>query len=360
MKALLSICLILLLASSLPALQFAKWHTSMGDFTCKLYDDLCPITAGNFISLTNSGFYNNLIFHRVVAGFVIQDGDPLGTGYGGPGYTIPDEFIPGLHHDSAGVIAMAHTSAPNSAGSQYYITLAPASHLDGAYAIFGKVIEGLDTVLAIGQVPTNANGLPLTPVNIITLSMIDLDLGILTPPLEGVVPGDTVQPTMFIVEASSISGTHSFAWYVDGTLQSGQSDFIFETSFPTAGAHTVRCTVSQGDFHYNLDWNVQSGSALGDPVNSPAALKLSASPNPFSGELKLSFESSSKEPVRIDIFDLKGRSIRTEQAITPDQGSNSWLWDGKDSSGRKLDNGIYLIKLSSGDQQSFLKATLLN
>lgn len=352
--------LLILAIGSLPALQFARWHTSMGDFVCKLYDDVTPITAGNFITLTNSGFYNNLIFHRVVAGFVIQDGDPLGTGYGGPGYTIPDEFIPDLHHDSAGVLAMAHSSAPNSAGSQYYITLAPALGLDGDYAIFGKVIEGLDTVLAIGQVPTNASGLPLTPVNIHSLSMIDLDIGMITPPLEGVVDAIPGIPNMFIVETTSVNGLQSFAWYVDEVLQNGQSDFIFETSFPTPGAHTVRCTVSQGDFNWDLVWDVYAGSAVGDPVNSPAALKLSASPNPFSGELNLSFESSSKGLTEISIFDLKGRLIRTEHGITTNQGTNSWLWDGKDSSGRKLDNGVYLIKLSSGDQQGFLKATLLN
>ena len=360
MKHLLSLCLILLLASSLPALQFAKWHTSMGDFTCKLYDDLTPITSGNFVTLANNGFYNDLIFHRVISGFMIQDGCPLGTGYGGPGYTIQDEFVPGLNHDSAGVLAMARTAAPNSAGSQYYITLAPTPHLNGAYAVFGKVIEGLSTVLAIGQVPTGANDRPITPVNIHSISMIDLDIGDITPPLDVVVHEELGAPTMFIVETTSVNGGQTYAWYLNDLLQVGQNDFIFETYYDWGGTHRVRCQISQGDFSYNLIWYIESGSAVNDPGNSPAVLQLSVAPNPFSKKLNLSFESASKSAVDIDIFDLRGRLIRSEHGISSKQGTNSWLWDGKDNSGQKLDNGVYLIKVKSGDQQGYIKTTLLN
>ena len=116
----------ILSAAALPALHFARWSTSMGSFTAHIYDQETPITSSNFIQLANSGFYNNLIFHRVVAGFVIQDGCPLGTGYGGPGWTIPLEIYPGFHHDQAGMLAMARSFNPNSAGSQYYFTLAPS------------------------------------------------------------------------------------------------------------------------------------------------------------------------------------------------------------------------------------------
>lgn len=87
---------------------FARWHTSMGSFTAELYDELVPITANNFRDLANAGFYNNLIFHRVIDGFMIQDGCPRGNGTGGPGYTIQDEFYPGLLHNHAGVLAMAN------------------------------------------------------------------------------------------------------------------------------------------------------------------------------------------------------------------------------------------------------------
>jgi cyclophilin family peptidyl-prolyl cis-trans isomerase len=187
----------------LQALHFARWNTSMGDFTAEIYEQLVPITGNNFIDLANSGFYNDLIFHRVVEGFVIQDGCPNGTGYGGPGYTIPLEIYPGFHHDQAGILAMARGSNPNSAGSQYYITLAPAPHLDGNYAIFGKVVEGLGVVLDIGSVPVDANDHPLTPVTIDTLRILDLSIGNTTPPDSTVYYCVEGHPQMFIVEASS-------------------------------------------------------------------------------------------------------------------------------------------------------------
>ena len=113
-------------------------------------------------------------------------------------------------------------------------------------------------------------------------------------------------------------------------------------------------------FSYNLIWYIESGSAVNDPGNSPAVLQLSVAPNPFSKKLNLSFESASKSAVDIDIFDLRGRLIRSEHGISSKQGTNSWLWDGKDNSGQKLDNGVYLIKVKSGDQQGYIKTTLLN
>ncbi|MDD2596640.1 MAG: peptidylprolyl isomerase, partial [Candidatus Cloacimonetes bacterium] len=121
----LLLCVFLLIPGLLSARIFARWHTSMGSFTAELYDEIVPITAHNFRDLANAGFYNNLIFHRVIEGFVIQDGCPYGTGTGGPGYTIPDEYSPLLNHNEAGILSMARTSAPNSAGSQYFFTLAP-------------------------------------------------------------------------------------------------------------------------------------------------------------------------------------------------------------------------------------------
>jgi len=140
-------------------------ETNMGTFKFELFPDKAPITVKNFIKLAEAGFYDGLTFHRVVPGFVIQGGDPKGDGTGGPGYTIKGEFNPELKHDAAGVVAMARRgNDPDSAGSQFYITLAPAPHLDGKYAIFGRVIEGLDVVLKIGEVPTDARSRPLEPV----------------------------------------------------------------------------------------------------------------------------------------------------------------------------------------------------
>lgn len=131
-------------------------ETSMGTFKFELFLDKAPITAQNFITLAEKGFYDGLTFHRVVPGFVIQGGDPNGDGSGGPGYTIKGEFIPELTHDAAGVVAMARRANDvDSAGSQFYITLAPQPRLDGSYAVFGRVTEGLDVVMRIGQVPTD-------------------------------------------------------------------------------------------------------------------------------------------------------------------------------------------------------------
>lgn len=124
-------------------------ETSKGTMRAILYTEDAPITTKNFIKLAESGFYTGLKFHRVEPGFVVQTGDPTGTGMGGSDETIPLEVKPNLKHDSAGVLAMARTNDPNSASSQFYITLAPAKFLDGNYAVFGKVVEGVDVAQEI-------------------------------------------------------------------------------------------------------------------------------------------------------------------------------------------------------------------
>ncbi len=146
-------------------------ETSMGTFKIELFADKTPNTVQNFIELVKRGFYKDMIFHRVVAGFVIQTGDPTGTGRGGSGKSIKLEIHPDLKHDSAGVVGMARTNDPDSATSQFYITLAPAPHLDGKYAIFGKVIEGLEVVMAIGQVEVGPNDRPVVPVLLKSITM---------------------------------------------------------------------------------------------------------------------------------------------------------------------------------------------
>ncbi|MGN0808223.1 MAG: peptidylprolyl isomerase [Candidatus Coproplasma sp.] len=126
----------------------------------ELYPDKAPNTVNNFISLANSGFYNGLIFHRVIKGFMIQGGDPKGVGTGGPGYCIKGEFsLNGFKANdikhARGVISMARAMSPNSAGSQFFIMHDNASYLDGQYAAFGKVVSGIETVDEIASVPTN-------------------------------------------------------------------------------------------------------------------------------------------------------------------------------------------------------------
>ena len=131
----------------------------------ELYPDIAPNTVNNFISLVNKGFYNGLIFHRVINGFMIQGGDPEGTGMGGPGYGIKGEFAQnGVQNDlkhTAGVLSMARSMMPDSAGSQFFIMHKDAPHLDGAYAAFGKIIEGQDVVNAIAEVATDYSDRPL-------------------------------------------------------------------------------------------------------------------------------------------------------------------------------------------------------
>ena len=123
----------------------------------ELYPEVAPNTVNNFISLVKKCFYNGTIFHRVIPGFMIQGGDPTGTGTGGPGYSIHGEFSSnGFANDlkhTTGVLSMARTMAPNSAGSQFFIMVADAPHLDGEYAAFGKVLEGMDVALAIAAQP---------------------------------------------------------------------------------------------------------------------------------------------------------------------------------------------------------------
>jgi len=160
--------------------SIAQWDTDFGRFRAELREDLVPITVNNFIGLANENFYDGLIFHRVVAGFVIQDGDPTGTGEGGSGVTIPLEIHPEMRHDRAGTLGMARGSDPNSASSQYYFTLSRQSGLDDNYAVFGHVIQGLDVVLAIGEVPVDENDRPLEDVVIDSVRI----LGVVFPHFE--------------------------------------------------------------------------------------------------------------------------------------------------------------------------------
>ena len=138
-------------------------ETNHGTIVAEMFADVAPKTAGNFIELAKKGYYDGLIFHRVIDGFMIQGGCPDGTGRGGPGYHIPDEFGQGLGHTGAGIFSMAN-AGPNTGGSQFFITLAQTPWLDGKHAIFGKVTSGMDVVEAIGKVPTGRADRPVDDV----------------------------------------------------------------------------------------------------------------------------------------------------------------------------------------------------
>jgi cyclophilin family peptidyl-prolyl cis-trans isomerase len=143
--------------------RVAHMKTNHGDIDIELFEDKAPLTTKNFIDLIEKGYYDGLIFHRVIDGFMIQGGCPQGTGTGGPGYKIRDEFHPELRHDGPGVLSMAN-AGPNSGGSQFFITLAATPWLDNKHAVFGKVVKGLDVVQKIGKVKTGAQDRPAEKV----------------------------------------------------------------------------------------------------------------------------------------------------------------------------------------------------
>ena len=165
----LLLIILLALASTLPAAcnsdnsPVAVLETSLGTIKFKLYDKKAPVTTANFIELAESGFYDGLIFHRVLDNFVIQTGDPLGTGMGGSAETILLEIGEGLTHID-GAVGMARSQDPNSASSQFYICDGPQHRLDGNYAVFGRVMKGMEVVRAIASVETDKNDRPLETV----------------------------------------------------------------------------------------------------------------------------------------------------------------------------------------------------
>ena len=146
-----------------------------GVFTAELYPDVAPNTVNNFISLISRNFYDGLIFHRVIKGFMIQGGDPDGTGMGGPGYSIAGEFSSnGFRNDlkhTAGVLSMARSAMPDSAGSQFFVMHRDSPHLDGDYAAFGKVTDGMEVVEAIAGCETDWNDRPLSEQKIRTVTV---------------------------------------------------------------------------------------------------------------------------------------------------------------------------------------------
>ena len=169
---------------------YALFDTTQGNFTIKLYADMAPNTVENFIGLatgskqwthptTNESFqdtpyYNGIIFHRVISGFMLQGGDPGGTGMGGPGFRFNDEFHPEARHSKAGILSMAN-AGPNTNGSQFFVTLRPTPHLDNVHSVFGEVVDGMDVVMAIGSVPTGARDRPIEDVvmNSVTIQRTD-------------------------------------------------------------------------------------------------------------------------------------------------------------------------------------------
>jgi peptidyl-prolyl cis-trans isomerase A (cyclophilin A) len=168
-------------AAAAKGTPYAHFTTSEGNITIKLFEKEAPKTVVNFIGLAEGTkeftdprthekvkkpYYNGTIFHRVIANFMIQGGDPLGQGTGGPGYTIVDEFDPKLRHDKAGILSMANIGQPNSGGGQFFITLAATPWLNDKHTIFGEVVEGMDVVKKIGGTQTSQGDRPVKPITL--------------------------------------------------------------------------------------------------------------------------------------------------------------------------------------------------
>jgi len=163
----------------------AEFVTTEGSFTVKLYDEEAPNTVANFVGLaegtkewtdprtrqkTTAPYYNGIIFHRVIDGFMIQGGDPLGQGVGGPGYEFADEFHPRLRHDRAGILSMANRG-PNTNGGQFFITLGPPPHLIDRHSVFGELTSGMDIVRRIGTTPTGRQDRPVKDIQILEIKI---------------------------------------------------------------------------------------------------------------------------------------------------------------------------------------------
>ena len=149
-----------------------KIETTMGDIYADLYQAEAPKTVENFVTLARKGFYDGIIFHRVIPGFMIQTGDPTGTGMGGPGYQFKDEFSKKLRHDKPGMLAMAN-SGPNTNGSQFFITEVPTPWLDDRHSVFGQVTGGMDVVLAISKAPRDRQDKPVEKIAINKVVVLD-------------------------------------------------------------------------------------------------------------------------------------------------------------------------------------------
>jgi len=350
---------IILLSSinSLWSQTVARWHTSMGDFEVTLREDLVPITVGNFVDLTNANFYDNLIFHRVISNFMIQDGCPLGTGYGGPGYTIPDEFHPDINYDEPYVIGMANTGAPNSGGSQYFITVEPTSWLNGGYSAFGHVTLGSDIVENISEVPTDGNDKPITDV------VID-SIRIMTPQLISYLP---IEDTLYVNSGEVMAfalvcedDNITYSWYVDDEQQI-ETSFIFGLTPTVNGWHEVVGVISNENFDLPKVWwvYVTGGTGISNNVVSNRAILHQNIPNPFNPETNIKFSLVKSGHASLEIFNIKGQLVKTLANNHLQSGEHSFIWNGKDENGNQVASGLYLYTLKTQDFSIQKKAILL-
>jgi cyclophilin family peptidyl-prolyl cis-trans isomerase len=358
----LFIIFIILSINYIWAQSIARWYTSMGDFEVRLREDIMPITAGNFIDLTNSNFYDDLIFHRVIDNFMIQDGCPLGTGYGGPGYTIPDEYHEDMLFNSSGVLGMAKSSAPNSAGSQYFITDVPYPSLNWNYAAFGDVVEGMDVIQDISVVPTTGeNGnpayKPLVDVVIDSIRIMTASFYGVTPEEDSLfaTAGDPLAFGLLTIDPEV-----TYSWFLDNELQT-ETNFIYSPSLTVNGSHEIKGIGSKNGYDFYRIWWVEITGGTNSPndLQTNEVTLFQNSPNPFNPETTISFALNYSENVEIDIFNIKGQHVRTLVQAEYGAGRHNINWNGTDDQSKTVSSGIYFYRLKAGSYTETRRALLL-
>ena len=282
----------------------------------------------------------------------------MGTGYGGPGYTIPDEYHEDLLFNEPGVLGMAKTSAPNSAGSQYFITEIPYPSLNWNYAAFGNIVEGFNVIQDISDVPTDANDKPLVDVEIDSIRIMTADFYAVTPEEDSLaaVAGDMLVFGLFTNDAEV-----TYSWYLNDELQN-TSNYLFNLSLTANGSYEVRGVGSKNGYDYYRIWWVEitGGTGSNDIITSSCKLNQNI-PNPFNPTTNISFnltaESSGKTELKI--YNTKGQLIKTLVSEQLGIGEHNYIWNGSDDNGKKVSSGIYLYKLTSGDYSETRKALML-
>lgn len=254
---------------------YATFETNMGNFTAVLYYDQAPMTVANFIGLaegsrkwidprnaevSNRPYYDGIIFHRVIADFMIQGGSPAGDGTDGPGYSFPDEIAEGLVHDSAGLLSMAN-SGPSTNGSQFFITVAPTPWLDGRHTIFGRIVDSYSNVEAISNVATGTNDRPQEPVRIERVSIIRQGSSAVAfdihqqglPSVESVAPQIRYQDNQMIAAIPMPPNSQSFIYQTKNFIQWDQiSTNIFNTTQPNENFPLLDLTEPKTAYFYRF------------------------------------------------------------------------------------------------------------